>query len=609
MVLGMVMVLVLSDKLGILRILRLILSARVYVLMRLFQPTFPQDGHRELHENHPLSYDIRETPTQECPTIFPSPQLALATQIIPHFASPNVTSSDRSRLLFSLGRIDKAFHNSNLPSTNALTRYLAGYFTGFYPHVPFTHAPTFELQSCSPELCLAMMAVGALDRFETTPATDLFHLSKALLFDSQQKRNRSETRKSMSSSGNENMLNMQLIDEVRCLLCLAQFATWHSDASLKTEACILQSLLGQSLRLSGLEEKKQNLEHLDWKQWAQEESERRTKLFAFCFLGLQSIAYDTPPIIWCDEVNLELPCSCPEWTAPDADAWALLQQYTPKEQERFHDKLEALLSSTYQAKYTTSPVANYVLIHGLLQKIVWTRRSMYGTLSLASSEDYEGIFNSALRRWTSCWQQTPESNLEPLDPNGPLPFISSALLSLAYVRNCSAVSPTRRIFTWEPTEIAKALRACPPVDRKWSSLLAAYQATNLLATLVKLGIQYFKHNQTILWSIEGALCGLDTSVFLEKWLTRVLDTMQDEPLTDHETRLIEWIQEVVYEGLSSANDCSIDKSARLSLLPDQIIVLWSHIMQGNSPFVFIKMIGEALVEYRQTPSSIGTSER
>ncbi|CAI7615774.1 unnamed protein product [Penicillium manginii] len=438
------------------------------------------------------------------------------------------------------------------------------------------------------------MAVGAQDRFETTSARLLFRFSKALLFDSQQRsiaRNQSE---SLSEGGTS---SFESIDRLGCLLCLAQFATWQSDASLKTEACILQSLLSQSLRLSGLEENPQSMERCSWEEWTQEESARRTKFFAFCFLGIQNIANDTPFSILCDEINLRLPCSCPEWTAPDAVTWNLLRQTTPNEQGLFRDTLNALLSPNYRPTYSNSPVANYVLIHGLLQSIVWTRRSVSGTLSLASSEDYEETFDNALRRWTSCWQQTPESNLEPLDPNGPLPFKSSALLSLAYVRNCSGVSKSRNIFSWIPSKIAESLRSSLIVDRKWSSLLSAYHATNFLATLVNLGIQYFKHNQAVLWSIEATLCGLESCVFLEKWLSHVQSTKQDSPLTDHEIRLIEWIQEVVHEGLSSVNDSSFEGNIRPVLLPDQIIAIWSHIMLGNSPFPFIKMIGETLVAY------------
>jgi hypothetical protein len=205
---------------------------------------------------------------------------------------------------------------------------MAGYFTGFYAHVPFTHTPTFKLDSCSPELCLAMMALGAVDRFEFTAATELFYLSKALLFDSQQHRVRSETRRPTDPFRKNASLQKQLIGEVRCLLCLAYFASWQKDPSIRNETCLLVGLLAQSLRLSGLEETPQTTQCENWEQWSQLESERRTKLFAFCFLNVQSIAYDSPPSMWCDEINMMLPCSCPEWTAPDATSWDMLRRAT-----------------------------------------------------------------------------------------------------------------------------------------------------------------------------------------------------------------------------------------------------------------------------------------
>ncbi|KAL4901990.1 hypothetical protein BDW74DRAFT_187005 [Aspergillus multicolor] len=528
------------------------------------------------------------------PTVFPS-QLSLATQIVPHFPSPSVTQHDRTRLLSSLVRLSDKLLNPTLPSTSALTRYLAGYFTSFYPHVPFTHTPTFRLEACTPELCLAMMAVGAIDRFETRAAMQLFHYAKALLLDTQRHKAHMVP-----------FANVSSVDEVQCLLCLAHFATWQNNPSLNSEATVLQSLLVQALRVDGLEERTETPQPLSWEQWAQQESERRTKLFAFCFLGLQNIAYNVPPSIWCDEVDLKLPCSCPEWTAADANTWDILRDNTPRqgEQRRFIEVLNELLSPDMELSHTTTantPAGNYVLMHGLLQKILWTARSMPG--NHAQTNSHQPIFESALRKWTSYWQQTPESNLEPLDPNGPLPYASTALLSLAYVRNCFKVPPSRKILTWSPPQIARALRVSPPVARNWGSLLAAYHATNFLATLVKLGVRYVKQNQSILWSIESTLCGLDCSVFLEKWLRSILDATQDAPLADHETRLVDWISEVVYEGLSSADDCSFHSIAGPPISPDQIITVWSHIMQGNSPYPFIKMISEVLVEYQRASTT------
>lgn len=75
------------------------------------------------------------------------------------------------------------------------------------------------------------------------------------------------------------------------------------------------------------------------------------------------------------------------------------------------------------------------------------------------------------------------------------------------------------------------------------------------------------------------------------------ETMQATSLTGHEKCGLDWINDVVNEGLSSVNACSFDNIPRPPVLDDQIITVWSHIMQGNSLFPFIKLISQVLVEY------------
>jgi hypothetical protein len=62
---------------------------------------------------------------------------------------------------------------------------------------------------------------------------------------------------------------------------------------------------------------------------------------------------------------------------------------------------------------------------------------------------------------------------------------------------------------------------------------------------------------------------------------------------------VTWIQDIGYEGLSSANEGSLGKTTPPAMIPKQIITVWSHIMQGNSPYPFMKMIGDVLVEYKR----------
>lgn len=70
-----------------------------------------------------------------------------------------------------------------------------------------------------------------------------------------------------------------------------------------------------------------------------------------------------------------------------------------------------------------------------------------------------------------------------------------------------------------------------------------------------------------------------------------------------ERELVEWIREVVYEGLSTVDDCPFDRTTPTGNLPGHLLAVWSHIMQGNSPNPFIQMVGQVLAEYRQLSAS------
>ena len=272
---------------------------------------------------------------------------------------------------------------------------MAGYFSGFYAHAPFAHAPTFKVDNCSPELLLAMAAIGAVYRYESHIAIRLFYMAKTITLE-RQRQKESYAIKRLVYQDSSDFAARDTVQEIHCLLCLVTFATWQRDPDLKNDSIMLQSLLAHSIRLSGLEDVSIHSNNLDWETWAQEESERRTKLFAFCFLNMQSLAYDLPPVLLGDEIKLRLPCSCPEWTAPDANSWTLLRQNIPKEQDHLNTALEKLLSPGLQDNHDsadfTSPAANYVLLHGLLQKIIWSSRMLPVNVSPAFPEGHKAVF-------------------------------------------------------------------------------------------------------------------------------------------------------------------------------------------------------------------------
>lgn len=126
-----------------------------------------------------------------------------------------------------------------------------------------------------------------------------------------------------------------------------------------------------------------------------------------------------------------------------------------------------------------------------------------------------------LRGWTSNWQQGQESSLDPNNENGPIPFTSSSLLGLAYVRIYLNLGPYRQLETRDPVRIAEALSQCPDVERSDGVISALLYAAHALSIPVRLGIDRVARSQAFFWSVRHSLSGLECAVLLSKWLATV----------------------------------------------------------------------------------------
>ena len=161
-----------------------------------------------------------------------------------------------------------------------------------------------------------------------------------------------------------------------CALLLICFATWQGEENIIREAFDLQSFLARSIREEKLEETTETPESaLDWYSWVRRESERRLKLFSFAFLNLQSFAFGSPPVILSDEMNIRLPCTCLEWIAPNEKKWSVVRKSVPQEQMMLQEALSQLMNAHLEPHATAfqiipSPLANYILLHALIQKIL-----------------------------------------------------------------------------------------------------------------------------------------------------------------------------------------------------------------------------------------------
>ncbi|KAM0276786.1 hypothetical protein ACHAQH_006375 [Verticillium albo-atrum] len=502
--------------------------------------------------------------------------------------------------------------------------------------MPFIHAPTWRLSDHSLEVILGIAALGSQYCFERRNSERLFHAGQAILVERIRHEADKFGPKSRSYLGlqdpspfkgalrPEQVVSQpsrdwgpwEPIETVRALVLLMGYATWEPQVPLLQEAFTLQGLLAQVLRDLGLNEEGQqtcpdgphSLE-TTWEAWVQEESARRAKLIAFSFLHTHSIAYNVYPVLRSNEINLRLPCSTKEWKASTAAQWQVARRETPKQQLFFQHALSLLLKKaddgTGAVDPIPTPLGNYVLLHGLLQRIYIVRDLSLPVMDQSAQLPAEEVdkLESGLRSWTSGWQQAPESTLDPNNENGPIPFTSSSLLGLAYVRIYLHLGPYRLLETRDPRRIAGAIAQSPAVERSDGVVTALLYSTHMLSIPVRLGVDRVARSQAFFWSVRHSLSGLECAVLLSKWLLSLTETISTTPLTDSEDRILHWVWCIVDEACMTVDFVAEEYSGPVEREPGSlglaVLMIWAHFFKSNTQWPFINIMGQALQEYRE----------
>ncbi|KAF9784841.1 hypothetical protein IL306_006939 [Fusarium sp. DS 682] len=544
-----------------------------------------------------------------------------------------VTEEQRSKLKGSIKDyahlLDPAFC---VPSRHALTRYVTSFFGGFHTHMPFIHIPTWQINDHSPELIFGIAAIGAQYCFESRASERLFFAGKALLLE-QLRRNAGVFGLStlaiphtIPQNGRRNDGDGDsAVETIRALITLMGFATWEPKAHMVQESFALQGILTQVLRNSGLEDVDEpasptpsdqpsdgnSLRH-EWKTWIKQESNRRSKLIGFSFLHTHSIAYNVYPTLRSNEIGLRLPSSTKEWKAPTPALWRAATKEVQEPQLFFREALSLLLKNKNDSAPLLpipTPLGNYVLLHGLLQRIHIVRDLSLPVASNSAvlpAEEVEKL-ERGLRSWTSCWQQAPESTLDPNNENGPIPFTSSSLLSLAYVRIYLHLGPYRQLETRDPQRIANAIASSPDIERSDGVIAALLYAAHMIGIPVRLGVDRVARSQAFFWSVRHSLSGLDCAVLLSKWLSKLSETITDSPLSDSEDRILHWVRCIVEEAYTVVDfEEGFDQDASNLLdfrdpgnLCFAVLKIWAHFFKSNTQWPFINIIGVGLEKYRE----------
>jgi hypothetical protein len=262
-----------------------------------------------------------------------------------------------------------------LPSKHALTRYFQSYADGLHKHFPMLHMPTYKISEAPPELTLAIAAVGAQYRFEFLNGLELYQKARHVTME---RIGKCQNHTSLpDAAAIDPTSNCGATDNICTIFLLMVFALWRDDIGLLSEALQLQAPLAHALRQDGLSESPVSYDDFSWKQWIQVERWRRTKLIAFAYLNLQVITYNTPPLVFANDIDLMLPCSSAEWEAKTPADWrhSIIERQPPVS---FQEGLRYLLGDpgnpeSLAGRPWTSPLALFILLQTVLQNIMIAR--------------------------------------------------------------------------------------------------------------------------------------------------------------------------------------------------------------------------------------------
>ncbi|RFU32934.1 hypothetical protein B7463_g3406, partial [Scytalidium lignicola] len=551
-----------------------------------------------------------------------------------------VTPQARDHLLESLEGFQSIIPSGfTLPTCHTLSRYMAAYIGGFHDHLPFLHIPTFEVKNALPELSLAIAAVGGKYCFESIKAVELFKVSKKIAFERlrriQESRSPSichqleknhnsstmdlHTIKQSAISSNENSKGKNVersgslhssgsklnsIELAQTFLLLLVVTTWSGSRSMYTEALSIQSILASLIR----EHKFGSLDVLEtnvsWEEWVKFEGAKRTCLMAYCLCNFHSIMYNTAPAILNTELYVDLPCSETEWKSPTATAWEEIHCGSvrgPKFQETFHSLFSDYGTSTSSRSF--SSLSGYLLVHALIQQIFLVRqvaRCRPGPDEISQQE--LSVLEQALINWQHEWNKNPESSLDPMNPHGPIPFNSTALLRIAYIRLYTDIGSWTARESQDPQWIARAMLQSPVVERSIKVTQAAAHSAHALSIPVRLGINLVSRHQIFAWSLQHSVCSLECAFLLSKWLDAVTESTDNLPPNTEEQKLLNFVINMLTESESNQpsileSDSDSSSSSSSTRLSARIVKIWAKLFCGERVWDVVNVVGRSMYTY------------
>lgn len=234
---------------------------------------------------------------------------------------------------------------------------------------------------------------------------------------------------------------------------------------------------------------------VSWRQWAEDESSRRTAFFAFIQDAQHASLFGHNPVLSVSDMRLPLPCTDILWECPSATQWQKLIPLCPKPPQ-FLPTLKALLGKNL-VPAVCSDFSRFTILHGLLSLTTHLHARDNTTLGLGirrlspvsraetpttppAVEDWKETMNTAIDSWSFCLLSLePSLCLEAAQPLHRMAYVTlhtnlTDFHVLAKDGSGSDTSLSRKEFTKAEGRL-----------REWSRKTESREAVNQALLLVK----------------------------------------------------------------------------------------------------------------------------
>ena len=436
-------------------------------------------------------------------------------------------------------------------SHHTLSMYLANYFRNFHELLPFIHVPTFSIASQPPELVLSLAAIGSHCQSKQCSEAESFYSAKELAIEHLRRREHlqssfsstpqvqvhnqksrdgdsipsGQTSRSVFRAGLSDADLVRHLATIQSLLLLTMLAIWGKDQNLVREAIAFQGTLVRLVRENSLTNFTNPLpvEGLNWEEWIQAESIRRTVFAVYCVSTLSSFLWSVPLLITNADMKLHLPGSAACWRAGSVSQWQRSRHAeTRRVSASFPEAFSKLfIGENSSSCYAHSFFGNHILIHALIQHISFARQLSISRMSDTGASLREEDVNDAeraLSNWKQGWERTADFNYDPPSYKASIASTSTALFTMAHMRLYLDIRPFRYISSYEPQHIALALYDSPRLERHPRLIIAVLHAAHAFSVTIRFGLKFISEPHNKFWSVQRAFCNLEGASLLSKWL-------------------------------------------------------------------------------------------